>query len=410
MWAVSDRFLATIRASHMVTATVQYDHGDGVWRDLRLVEGSADADRGSKTRWSIDATVVDDETSRQVTPFGSRLRAFRGVVLADGTEERVPLGVCRVDSVSHKHGEATRKISALSFEKAVEDAQFLVPRSLNGGSAAYAITELIREVLPDAEVEVRVDDQIIGSLSEDKDRWGLIDGGQDDASVAKLLGAEVYCDNVGRFIVDVVPRVKQHPVWTVDTGVMVSHDYEFSRDDVYNVVVAVGEQDNETTDETVDHPEEDEPEEGTPEEDPTEPEEDEDGEADDGKEKEVPGPAFAWDDDPDSPTFAGSTLDDARDVGPFGRVVEHYSSSALKDMADCQRAAEAHLAEGLGLKHTVGLESIVNPALQPGDTIRIAPPNEPASNHVIDKISVPLAAKATMSLDTRADREVHIEP
>jgi len=410
MYPVSEALLATIRASHRIDVAVEFDQQDEHWQPLRVVDGTAEADRGSKTRWSIEATVADDQNSRQVTPFGSRLRAFRGVVLGSGATEWIPLGVCRVESVSHTRGEATRKLSALSFEQAIDDAKFLVPRSLNGGSASYAIRALIHEVLPEAEVQVRVPDQIIGSLTEDEDRWGLIDGDSDDASVAKLLGAEVFCDNQGRFIVDTVPRVRKTPVWTVDTGVMVSHDGEYSRDEVYNVVVTKGEEDNATEEDEDDpaaqvvHP----PPKDETIADPDESEigDDEDTAADEAAEKEIPGPAYAWDNDPDSPTFAGHTLDDK--PGPFGRVVEHYSSSALKDMGDCQRAAEAHLAQGLGLQHTVGLDAIVNPAVQPGDTIRIAPPNQPASNHVIDKISIPLEAKASMTLDTRADREVTV--
>jgi hypothetical protein len=366
VYPVSDAFLRTIAGAHRVAASLEFHASDGTWQPLELSKGNVSADRTSQTRWSLTATVLEPPGS--LSPFGSMLRAHRGVYLPDGTVEWVPSGVFRCESVKRQTGSPEVDVTGLSAEKIVADGGFLVPRNLHGGSGVASIRELITEVLPGAYVDVRVPDQILGSLTEDKDRWGMIDGSSDSPSIAKLLGAEVYADGLGRFVIGPVPTVDDPPVWTAGDGVLVSADSELSRDGVVNVWVVTG--------------------------------------ASAGEDNETVGPGYALDTDPYSPTFAGSSLFDPTDVAPFGRVIDYYSSSALKDQGDCERAAAAKLADSLGLKHTVSFESVLNPALRPGDVVRIAPPGVLAHNHVIDKLTVDLAGSASLKADTRTSRQV----
>jgi hypothetical protein len=82
------------------------------------------------------------------------------------------------------------------------------------------------------------------------------------------------------------------------------------------------------------------------------------------------GPGIASDDDPLSPTFAGS--DPGR--GGFGQVVFHHSSPLMKTLGQCQDAARAMLAPKLGLHQQVEFAAAPNPALDAGDVVLVRNP------------------------------------
>src|SRR5690606_40052531 len=100
---------------------------------------------------------------------------------------------------------------------------------------------------------------------------------------------------------------------------------ELSRDGVYNAVVARGE----------------------------------------GADTETPIQAVVVDDDPDSPTYWH---------GPFGQVPRFYASPLITDVAQAKSAAASLLKRSLGLPYSVSFGTIVNPALEPLDPIRITYP------------------------------------
>lgn len=366
MWPVSAVFLRTIRDSHESLASLQYHNGDGAWRELTVVDGQVTADRGSQTRWSLDATVTGVDMSEQgLNAYTSRLQAYRGVRLPSEQVEWVPLGQYRVESVSADVGADTLAVTGLSREIVVSDSKFLTPRTVRGDAEA-AVTTLIREAIPDAYVDFRAESTQLGPITEDADRWTVIDGDSDDPSIGRALGAEVYTDGIGRFVVAPVPTIQDEPVWIADEGVLVTAAHELSRDGVYNVVVASPE----STEEGADNR-----------------------------------PGYAWDDDPASPTFAGyDPLNPMSTAGPFGLVVQHYSSSALKTYGDCVRAAQGILADSLGLAQQVSFTSLANPALVPGDVVRVAPPGERPGNHVIDSLSIDLIGGASIETKTRTTR------
>lgn len=360
MWSVSQAFLRTILGPHRVASLLEFHNGDGVWQPLTVQSGEVTADRTSQTRWSLNVTVTDDA---RLSAYSSKLRAHRGVYVG-GQVEWVPLGVYRVEDVDRSTEDGNATLSGLSYEIIVSDAAFLIPRSVRG-DAESAIRELITEVIPDAFVDFRTAPGQIAPITEDQDRWGIIDGSDDDASIANSLGAEVFCDNIGRFVVADIPALKKPPAWEVSDGVLVSASDTQTRDGVKNVIVVTGESLGEG---------------------------------------ETVGPAYAFDDDPYSPTFAGRDLFGS--AGPFGRVVEHYSSSAFKDIGACERAAKGRLANSLGLRQTRKFQAAPNPALVPGDVVRLKPPGERASDHVVDRVNISLGNSAVIDVDTRTTRDV----
>lgn len=327
--APSARFLPTLRESHVPYTQVQLLRTDGVVVDLPHTDGSVTVDRGSAIRRTCSVTVPDTSLlpmtpSEQLAIYGARLRILRGVIYGDGTVESVPLGLFRIDSIEGDPALGPVTISGSGLEAVVTDDKFTAPRSTRGASAAVtAITGLIQDTIPGAVVTNRANDMTIGTMTWDAqgDRWAAVQ------ECATAIGADVYCDADGQFVIAELPDILTAPVaWDVDagaTGVLISASRAFSRDGMYNVVVASGEN----------------AEDGVP-----------------------PVSATASDSDPSSPTYVG---------GPFGRVPTFYSSATLTSSVLAQGAANKLLRDVLKPNATVSLTSLPNPCLEPGDVLRV---------------------------------------
>src|SRR5690606_39371279 len=59
---------------------------------------------------------------------------------------------------------------------------------------------------------------------------------------------------------------------------------------------------------------------------------------------------------------------------PFGQVPRFYASPLITDVAQAKSAAASLLKRSLGLPYSVSFGTIVNPALEPLDPIRITYP------------------------------------
>lgn len=369
--AATPAFLAAIVQSNEVVATVEYSNDSGLtWAPLTLVSGSVTADRTSQTRWST-SLVLGPDTSLDldgVTPFGTRIRIEAGVRPLRSRPLTVPLGIYRVNSTGRDTDDAV-SLEGVSMEAQVQDTRFLTPRTLGGGagdSARELVQLLIGEAVPNVSYDWRVDgDQVIPRIHQDQDRWAVIDGSNDSTSIAKTLGAEIYCDSAGTFVIAPTPTLYDDPVWTVRRDqALVKADESWERDGVYNVVVANGES----------------------------------------TASDAPpvGPGIAWDNDPDSPTYAGpDPVNFPELAGPFGVVPRFYSSPLLTSLSGCQVAAQSLLADALGLHKTVSFDSVVNPAIEPGDVLLVEVTEGRYESHLIDSLSFSLG-EATMSCSTRA--------
>ncbi|MEU3528814.1 DUF5047 domain-containing protein [Streptomyces sp. NPDC038707] len=302
---------------------------DGIVVDLPHTDGSVTADRGSSVRRTCSVTVPDVSLlpmtpAEQLAIYGARLRIRRGIIYGDGSTEAVPLGLFRVDSISGDPALGPVTITGSGLEAVVADDKFTAPYTTRGGAnAVTAITNLIQGTIPGATVVNWASDATIGTRTWDAqgDRWGAVQ------ECATAIGAEVYADADGVFTVAELPDLLTAPVaWDVDagrTGVLISANRAFSRDGMYNVVVASGEN----------------AEDGAP-----------------------PVSATVSDTDPTSPTYVG---------GPFGRVPMFYSSATLTSNNLALTAAQKLLRDAVKPTVTVTLTSLPNPCLEPGDVIRV---------------------------------------
>ena len=107
----------------------------------------------------------------------------------------------------------------------------------------------------------------------------------------------------------------------------------------------------------------------------------------------VPIEGSARDTDPTSPTYH---------LGPFGLVELVYDSASVQTQAAADALAAQLLAEHLGLARSLTIETVPNPALELGDTVRLAFPDGREEDHLIGVLALPLDATAQSSLGTRS--------
>lgn len=327
--APSARFLPALRESHVPFTQVQLIRTDGVVVDLAHTDGSVTVDRGNAVRRTCTVTVPDVSLlpmtpTDQLAVYGARLRILRGVIYGDGAVEAVPLGLFRIDQISGDPALGPVTIDGSGLEAVVADDQFVTPYTTRGGTAAVtAITKLIQDTLLGAVVVNLATDATIGTMTWDVqgDRWAAIQ------ECATAIGAEVYADADGQFVIAELPDMLTAPVaWDVDageTGVLISANRAFSRDGMFNYVVASGENSEDNV---------------------------------------PPVSGTASDTDPTSPTYVS---------GPFGRVPKFYSSATLITSSMAQGAANKLLRDAVKPNATVTLTSLPNPCLEPGDVLRV---------------------------------------
>lgn len=331
MQSVSGRFLANLAGARWVTR-VQWSRGWGEpWQPATFVDGDVEGDTGQQPRWSGQVTLTDVEYGRTgLHALGCLAKVDVGMVHGPGDIEWVSKGVYRVDTTSRVLGQQGQFIQCTdlrSLEQQVMDSTFQIARQFRAEAGSARVTRLIQEVLPGATVAWRVQDVNLTRTTVESDRWGHIDGGRSDGSIAQAAGATVFCDAAGAFVV-AAPSTTQDPlVWTADTGpdgLLETLTETFSRQGVYNAVTA-----RQTTNDS------------TP----------------------TAGPGVAVDREPGSLTALGSAF------APGYPIWLHYTSPQLTTLVQCQSAAQRLLAPVLGLKRSITCTTGPNYALDPGDPI-----------------------------------------
>lgn len=361
LYPVSDRFLARLAESHMPVTRVQLFLTTGQVVDVEHTGGSVAVDRSQAIRRTCtvtcaDPTLIPRTPSDQLATYGARLRIARGVSYSDGTTELVPLGVFRLDSVNGDLSMGPVTLQGKALEAVVADDKFTTAYTATG-TVVGAITALIQRSLPTADVISSIVDIPIGSrvFDVEADPWA---GCQEIAAAA---GAEVFTNADGVFVIATLPDLAAAtPVWQVDAvegGVYISGNRAMTSDAVFNGVLARGE----NTADAV-----------------------------------APVSALATDDDPNSPTYWG---------GPFGRRPLFYSSSTLITGAACAAAANLKLAAAKAPNASGDFSSMPNPALEPGDVLRVTHRDGTKELHQVASFSVPLDISGEFPISTISAKE-----
>jgi hypothetical protein len=184
---------------------------------------------------------------------------------------------------------------------------------------------------------------------EGDDRWAFAQG------MAQALGMVLYFDGDGTCVL--TPDVLSSPVLDLaegEGGVLLAASRQWTREGTFNRVIATGENTGET----------------------------------------APARGVATDDNALSPTYY---------FGAFGKVPRFYASSFITTDAQALEAAQAILNRELGTTESVNFGAFVLPHLEPGDTVTITRARSGIDeDHVLDSLTIPLAATESMSGQTRA--------
>jgi hypothetical protein len=361
VYPVSDRFLQRITENHDPVTRVQLFLTDGRVVDLEHTGGSVTVDRSQAIRRTCTVTCADPTRiprtpADQLATYGARLQIRRGVDYGDGTQETVPLGVFRLDAVSGDVTQGPVTLQGKDLSAVVADDKFTAPYRVTG-TVVSAVSELIRRSLPTADVISSIVDGPIGTriFDTEADPWA---GCQEIAAAA---GAEVYANADGVFVIATLPDLlTTDPVWSIEAaegGAYISANRAMTSDNVYNGVLARGENTSDLV---------------------------------------APVQYLATDTDTGSPTYWG---------GPYGRRPMFHTSATLVSLSACQNAATLKLAQAKAPNASGDISSLPNPALEPGDVLRIAHEDGTRELHQAAAFTVPLDLGGDFPISTISAKE-----
>jgi hypothetical protein len=368
--SVSAKWARALTTSHGLVSKVNALYGGSlVAEGIPFVSGSVKVDRGSETRRSLSLTVADPrQFPRTETDlfgvYGQQLYVERGIQYLDGSTESVPLGTFVITNVSGDVHTGPLSIEAAGLEILLKRALFGSATSTKGiSNAAAFISAQILDTIPTAGFVDRSSSggQVLATKTWDAgtDKWAAL------TEVALSVGAELFCDAYGTFVLADIPSVKDsNPtvVWDVsagESGVMVSAEQSLSSDEVYNRVTVVGEN------------------------------------SEDNK----------------PPVSATVSITDSTDPlrygGPFGKVVKRVSSSLVTTNSQANAMALALLRKGRAPNRSVSVSAVPNPALDAGDWIRVDyGPGILPELHLVNAFEVPLSSDGgAFTIDTIGGRD-----
>lgn len=361
MWPITSAAQAVLTTSHSIDIrATAYSASFGSVADLPVVGGSVTVDAHSQIRRSAtveigDPTLWPDDATDALSPLGSELAVEYGITIPGQGVEWVPLiqGVITDVEQVRPAGSGRPAISVRLADRSVKVAQarFDQPvQTVAGATCVAEISRLITEALPGVTVTDLTGSAMSAAQIEiERERWA--DGIE---KLADALGAEVFANPLGAFVIRPTPLITAPPVWVVtggDGGLLVEINEKNTRDWTFNKVVASGQR--------VD---------GTP-----------------------PVWAAVSDTDPTSPTWVG---------GAFGVKTRFYASNLLTTTGQVTNAAQALLARTIGMQSAITLSTIVNPALDTGDVLLLRDRGF-VSAHIIDSVTVPLVPGELQQITTR---------
>lgn len=381
METVSDAWKAAIYSGHQVYVEVELLATGQI---IDVLDGSVTMDSGAATRAQCELTfpasslLVPVNAEDALTPFGNELQVRRGIRWPDGELELASLGVFVIQDVDviSDQGGASIQVSGLDRSLRAIDAAFESATTYAEGSGYLAtILKVIQDGYPGVPYnpdDFQSTDGVTPLLNAEEggDRW------QYALDMAAAIGLDLYFDEDGVLVLRAIPdpaATEREPddfIVEGESGVVVNPSLtnltrKWTRADAYNRWIVTG--DNPNVDGT---------------------------------------PPRGTSTDQTGPT---------RYEGPMGRKPKFFSSSFISTDDQAQAAADGMKAKERGISQSIDFGSLVNPALQPGDIVRIkrtlpntSDPQHPLEivneDHIIDSLSIPLGIEGGMSGTTRVTR------
>ena len=251
-------------------------------------------------------------------------------------------------------GGPSIKISGVDLSRSISrnvwQQPYVVPEGLTYDQAASAM--VANRLTGQTDFSVTSVPQIVPllvyGLQQGTDPW------QDIRELAQAVGCEVYFDPLGAFVFRPVPDPRRTPaVWTFDdtvNPVVVKAVRQLTDEQTFNYIVVKGEATSVSN----------------------------------------PVAAIAFDNDPSSPTYIG---------GAYGEVVEYVTMPQVITQDQAQAAANAILANSLGVSDTVTLTGVAMPAIEPGDIVRVVSTDVRANGvYLVNQVTTPLSPASPQEL------------
>jgi hypothetical protein len=377
IYPVSAPYLAATQGSHRQSVQIDawYAGAPIFGADNLLLESGTITDSSTPgVRRQVDVTLTPRAgLFNRLAPNGAELRVRSILRYPNGVTESIPMGVFDIASVDEPNGPGG-VIVVRGDDKwvKIQRAKFLRPKaSWEGLRITTQITSLIREVFgPSEPVAVLTSNaSTVGTLVWEQDRDKAI------IELADSIGCWVYADRDGIFTIADLPTGNPGAaVWTVDAGsdgILLDVSRSRDRSSTFNVVVVATE-----------------------------------------KADGVPpwDPVIVWDNDPSSPTYAGSDPEVGTQATPFGVAPTFWTSQAVEDPGQAEVAGLAQLTRVRGLNAQLSLSAVRNHALDSLDSIAVVLPREGygatpvTEHHLIDKVVHPMVPDGEQSIETRSTR------
>jgi len=345
--------------------------------DLRPVAGSIVDTAKPGVRRTLTCTFAPQPGLYDLlAPAGVLLRATANVRLTHRDTVTIPMGVFDVDRQSISDGGGGVTLTAPDKWRRIQRARFIQPYpSEKGNTVTGQITLLIKGALGMGEpVITRTTNMTrVGAMTWEQDRDKAI------LELAESIGCWVYFDRDGVATIADLPRSIRAADWIVDAsanGVLLSAERSRSRENTSNVVVV----------------------------------------SSSASEGEKFPPQIVWDDDPSSPTYAGTDpIMNPSSAGPFGLVPYYFDTPILTTVEAARRAGRTILSRTRGLASQVSLGQVPNPAVDAMDALDVLPPRERydtprvLERHVADTVTHPLALDSPQNIEGRSTRTEDIE-
>jgi len=363
MQTVSSRFLAALRGAHAISlaASIYRPSAPTTAIPVSILGGNLTADIDAQVRRRAELEIafsLADPVNVQIIrelPFGGYCKIERGIRYADGSTERVQLGMFRVDAITwpELQGRATLTLSDRMAQ--IQDEALQVPYQASGQKPSDAIVALVQQVFGSSIAyhvsTTPASEPTLADTVYDEDRGAAI------SDLGAAIGAGSYFDTLGDFVLAPIPAGTGTPVWTLDagaTGVLISALESLDRSSVRNGV-SVRAQADVTT---------------------------------------APIYSLATDNDPASPTRWG---------GPFGKVPLIVSSQSIQSQAVADSTAAALLKLRLGLSRTLELHGVPNPALEGGDLLQIVHADGRSETAIVNSFEMGLDPASDITVGTRTN-------
>jgi len=370
-YAVTSSFRSALAKSHTVAVRVRVRNSAGTYTTLDTVGGSVSVDIDRAVRrdcssievLSPDGSLIPTSTTSLLSPIsGAELYIDRGITYSSGTTEYVPLGVFTWTTVTSR---LTSEGVVITLDGLQDRAQRVIqgtyskPYSI---SSAVAVETVIKTILRRGWQNIpgtntfpatgqTVSERSFG-IEGDSDPW------TDALDLADDFGYRLFFNVTGNPVLQLIGGVLSSPIVTYssDNPLIVDLTRTLDSSDTYSGVIAVLS----------------------------------------GTRMVKPYRSVAYDTDSTSPTYY---------LGPFGKRVRTYASSAINSQAAADQTARTQLQKTLGLSERVTWSQIPDPSLDVGDVVTVTYPDLKINrSYRIDRLEIPLDAGELMTVTARDRR------